>query len=101
MIDCEFTAEELAWLEAEAGRAEEYRVAAGMRFESYQERRWIFAREWHLGSHYHTPSRERWVRRIKREHDDAVRKMRMADERPETGADKPHADRGVRRGALS
>lgn len=65
--DLDFTAEDLELLRKSAEFAQTAIENVGCHFESYQEKRYKFAKEWAEGSRWNTSKTWDWVRQIKRE----------------------------------
>ena len=63
----DFTADDLALLKRSSDFAQTCIENVGCHFESYQEKRYRFAKEWAEGHRWNTPKTWNWVRQIKRE----------------------------------
>lgn len=66
-VAVEFTAAEIEILRQTAEAAREIIKGVGGRFESYQEKRYEFAKEWAEGNHWNSKKSIAWAERIKRE----------------------------------
>ena len=72
----EFSADEMDALLFAAIVARTLRLAAGMRTESYQEKRYAFAKDWAADNRWDTPRTRTWARRIKGEVAELLKQQR-------------------------
>lgn len=88
--DLDFTQEDLDLLKRSADFAHICIENVGCHFESYQEKRYTFAKDWAEGNRWNTPKTWDWVRQIKRELAD-MRKRSAAHAAPGESSGKARA----------